>query len=172
MLNAPLITVYRFGVYFTAFLLGYFLLSHEAVQLTLENRRRPLLLAALGMNVGFTVLYWGQNYTDYAILKGFFANACAWVGTLAAIGCSRAWLDREGRASRWLVKHSWDIYVLHYLPLLIMAILLSRTALPPAAVYLFTALGGGGGTLVLSEVIRRIPGFRSLVLGTGASQKR
>lgn len=107
MLNAPLITVYRFGVYFTAFLLGYFLLSHEAVQLTLENRRRPLLLAALGMNVGFTVLYWGQNYTDCAILKGFFANACAWVGTL-----------------------------------------------------------------VLSEVIRRIPGFRSLVLGTVASQKR
>lgn len=165
ILNAPLITVYRFGVYFVAFLLGYYLLSHEGVQKTLEKWRWPLLIAALAMEAGFVVLHWGQNYTDYAILGSFYTNACAWVGTLAAIGCGRAWLDRETKVSRWLAERSWGIYVCHYLPLLAAAIWLGGTALPAAAVYLLTALLGALGTLGLYEVLRRIPVIRFLVLG-------
>ena len=165
VLNAPVITIYRFGVYCAAFLLGYYLLSCEKVQGMLTKWRWPLLLAALAMGVGFVALYWGQNYTDYAILGSFYTNAYAWVGTLAAIGCARAWLDRETGFSRWLVSKSWGIYVCHYLPLLLSAMWLGRTGLSASAVYLLTAILGGVGTVALYELLHRIPVIKFLVLG-------
>ena len=165
ILNAPVITVYRFGIYFVAFLLGYYLLSHERVQKTLEQWRCLLLVAALVMGVGFVALYWGQNYADYAILKNFYTNAYAWIATLAAIGCAQAKLDRETKTSRWLVSKSWGIYVCHYLPLLAAAWALYKTSLPALAVYPLTALLGGAGTLALYELLRRIPVIKYLVLG-------
>lgn len=169
VLNAPVIITYRFGVYFVAFLLGYYLLSQEKVQAGLEKLRWPLLGLALALGVGFVVRYWGQNYTDNAILNGFYTNAYAWLATLAAIGGGRAWLDRETRASRWLVTKSWGIYVCHYLPLLVSAILLSRTGWPALVVYPLTALLGLGGTLALYELLRRVPVVRFLVLGVRKS---
>lgn len=167
VLNAPMITVYRFGVYFVAFLLGYYLLSQEKVQEELTKWRWPLLLAAVAMGVGFVVVYWGRNYTDYAILGSFLTNAYAWTATLAAFGCGRAWLDRETKVSKWLVSKSWGLYVCHYLPLLAAAIWLKGTGVPAAIVYPLTALLGGAGALALYEIFRRIPVIRFLVLGQG-----
>lgn len=165
VLNAPVITVYRFGVYFVSFLLGYYFLSHERAQEILEKWHWPLLVAALGLGGAYVAAYFGQNYADGAVLESFFTNAYAWIATLAAVGCGRAWLNRETGFSRWLVGRSWGIYVCHYLPLLLAAWALFQTGLPPVAVYLFAGLLGGVGTLGLYEVLRRIPGIRRLVLG-------
>lgn len=165
VLNAPVITMYRFGVYFAAFLLGYYLLSCERVQVMMEKWHRPLLVISIAMGVGFVILYWGQNYTDAAVLESFFTNAHAWVATLAAMGCARAWLNRETGFSKWLVSKSWGIYVCHYLPLLLAAMVLPLTGLPPVLVYLLTALLGGVGTLAVYELLRRIPIVKWLVLG-------
>lgn len=164
-LNAPMITVYRFGVYFVAFLLGYYLLSQERVQEGLTQWRWPLLCAAAAMGVGFVAVYWGRNYTDYAILGSFLTNAYAWTATLAAFGCGRAWLNRETKASKWLVGKSWGLYVCHYLPVLATAIWLKGAGLPAVAVYPLTTLLGGAGALALYEILRRIPVIRFLVLG-------
>ncbi len=49
VLNAPVITMYRFGIYFVAFLLGYCLLAGERVQGLLKKWHLPLLLLALAM---------------------------------------------------------------------------------------------------------------------------
>lgn len=106
-----------------------------------------------------------QNYTDYAILGSFYTNAYAWVGTLAAVACGQAWLDRETGFSKWLVRKSWGIYVCHYLPLLVAAVWLNGSGLPAPAVYLLSALLGGAGTLILYEILRRIPVVKLLVLG-------
>ncbi len=165
LLNAPLITVYRFGIYFVAFLLGYYLLSQGKVQRELKRLRWPLLAAALAMGAGFVALHWGRNFTGDDILESFYTNAYAWVGALAAVACGQAWLDRETGFSKWLVGKSWGIYVCHYLPLLAAAIWLNGTGLPAAAVYLLTALLGGVGTLALYELLRRIPVVRWSVLG-------
>lgn len=165
VLNAPVITIYRFGVYVVAFLLGYYLLSCGKVQEMLAKWHWPLLATALGMGVGYVAVYFGQNYTEGAVLESVFTNAYAWVATLAAIGCARVWLDRETKVSRWLVSKSWGIYVCHYLPLLAAAWALYQTGLPAPAVYLLTALLGGIGTLGLYGVLRRIPVVKRLVLG-------
>lgn len=46
ILNTPVVTVYRFGIYGVAFLIGYFVLSHDAVTEKLGKTWRPLLIAA------------------------------------------------------------------------------------------------------------------------------
>lgn len=165
VLNAPVITMYRFGVYFVAFLLGYYLLSHESIQKALEKWCWPLLAVALAMGVGFVALFWGQNYTEGAVLEHFYTNVYAWIATLAAIGCAQDWLNRETGLSKWLVSKSWGIYVCHYLPLLLAAWRLPLLGLLPVCIYLLTALLGGVGTLILYEVLRRIPVVKRLVLG-------
>ena len=56
--------------------------------------------------------------------------------------------------------------------LLLTAMLLTeRTTLPAALMYLLTLVIGFGATLGLSEIIRRIPGIRWLVLGIRKEEK-
>ena len=42
VLNVPVLTMYRFGIYLAAFLMGYFILSHKKIQRELERFRLPL----------------------------------------------------------------------------------------------------------------------------------
>ena len=46
VLNLPVLTMYRFGIYLAAFLIGYLVLSHEAAQEALARFGLPLLAAA------------------------------------------------------------------------------------------------------------------------------
>ena len=55
--------------------------------------------------------------------------------------------------------------------LLTALLLTERTTLPVALTYLLTLLIGFGATLGLSEIIRRIPGIRWLVLGIRKEEK-
>lgn len=49
ILNMPVLTTYRFGIYFASFLIGYYVFSHEEVQEKIEKVCIPLLcLAGLG----------------------------------------------------------------------------------------------------------------------------
>lgn len=166
ILNAPVITVYRFGIYFTAFLLGYFVLSHDEVQARLERLRLPLLAAALALGVGYTVYAFGQNYTEGVYLKGFLPNVYAWLAVLAILGCGRAWFDKTGSFARYMTGASYGIYIVHYLFVLAPCYLLkSCSSLPVWCVYVLALLA----VLTLSPacyaLLRRIPVLRFLVLG-------
>ena len=62
ILNTPVIVVYRFGIYGTGFLLGYFIFSHDAVMERLEKWWLPLSLVVLGLGIGFVTVFWGEPY--------------------------------------------------------------------------------------------------------------
>ena len=164
--NVPVITVYRFGIYGFAFLLGYFVLSHDEVQETLEKFALPLGIAALVLGIGYVVCYFGQNYTDAPILQNFFTNLYLWVAVLAILGCGKKWLNGSSKFSDYMTKSSFGIYVTHYLPLIAAAYLLKTyTPLPALVIYLITAVCTFGGSVLLYEFIRRIPVLRYCVLG-------
>ena len=55
--------------------------------------------------------------------------------------------------------------------LLTASLLTERTTLPAALMYLLTLVIDFGATLGLSEIIRRIPGIRYLVLGIRKEKK-
>jgi len=164
--NVPVITTYRIGIYGAAFLIGYFILSHERAQAMLAKLRWPLLAMALITGIAYVLCYFGQDYTSAACLQSLFTNFYAWIATLAVLGCFQAWCGGENHLTRYLTRSSYGLYVLHYLPLLLSAwALKTYTALPPAVVYPLCAAAGLFGGLGLWELFRRIPLLRFTVLG-------
>ena len=62
ILNTPIIVVYRFGLYGTVFLIGYFVMSHDEVVERLKKSWVLFLAAALILGIVFCGRYFGQNY--------------------------------------------------------------------------------------------------------------
>lgn len=170
--NMPVITTYRLGIYLTAFLLGYAVFAHEAVMARVERMRWGTLAAAVIGAVAYGVWTNGQNFTDAAYLQSLWANVYLWAAVLAVLGNARHYLHQETAVSRFFTQRSYALYVVHYPVLLLTASLLTeRTTLPAALMYLLTLVIDFGATLGLSEIIRRIPGIRYLVLGIRKEKK-
>lgn len=166
ILNAPVFTTYRFGIYFTGFLLGYYLLSQERTQEMLQKYRLPLLGAAVAACLAEVAVFWGQNYTDDAVLKSALTNGYAWLAVLAVLGCGRAWLNKTNAFASYMAKSSFGIYVVHYLLVIAPCWWLKNcTALPAAACYLIGCAVVLVGSPLLYELLRRIPLVRYCVLG-------
>ena len=166
ILNAPVITVYRFGIYMVAFLLGYFVFSHDNVQEMLEKMCLPMLIVSLPMGIIYTVSYFGENYADAGVLQSLFTNVYTWFMVLTILGCGKKWFDRHNRFSEYMTKTGYGLYVLHYTFIAIPCYYLKNyTALPTWTVYIAALLIEFVCTPVLYEVISRIPVIRCLVLG-------
>lgn len=167
VLNAPMILVYRFGIYGLGFLIGYFFLSHNEVVERLTKWWCPLLIAAVFLAVAFVFFYFGKPYAEHSVLDTPLCNGFAWICVLAILAFMNRWGNFENAFSRWMSKKSWGLYVFHYLPIAMCAYNL-HTYVPdtPAVVcYLLTAVSAFAGSFLLYEIIRRIPVVRWCVLG-------
>lgn len=166
ILNAPVITTYRFGIYFVAFLLGYFVFSHEEVEEKLSKMHLPMLALAVLTGISYTIYYFGSNYAEDAVLKSIFTNVYAWIAILAILGCGRAWFDKTNAFADYMKRSSTGIYIVHYPIVLIFGYLLkNHTGLPVVFIYVFAVIGVLVFSPLLFEVLKRIPIIRYLVLG-------
>lgn len=166
VLNTPVLIVYRFGIYFTSFIIGYAVFSHEQVQERIAKMRIPMLVLALCGAIAYTVYYYGSNYTDAACLQSAFTNWYLWIATLAIFGCGKAYFDTKNKWTMYLSKVSFGVYILHYPVLLGVCYCLSQVVKAPAALSYPLALALGLGlTLALFLLIQKIPVVRYLVLG-------
>ena len=146
--------------------------AHEAVMARVERMRWGTLAAAVIGAAAYGVWTNGENFTDAAYLQSLWANVYLWAAVLAILGNARHYLHQERAVSRFFTQRSYALYVVHYPVLLLTAMLLTeRTTLPAALMYLLTLVIGFGATLGLSEIIRRIPGIRWLVLGIRKEEK-
>lgn len=166
VLNTPVIPVYRFGIYGTAFFLGYFVLAQESVVDRLSRRWLPLGAAAAILGTAYTVCYFGQDYVTPPVVNNLLSMAYSWTAILAIFAGMKKWADRSGPVLRWMGKRSFGLYVLHYLPMAAAAYYLNRyTALAPGLCYLLTGAAGFAGGYLLNGLIGAIPGLRWCVLG-------
>ncbi len=166
ILNTPIITTYRFGIYFTAFLIGYFLLSHDAVQEKIQKIHLPMLLLALAMGIAYTIYYFGQNYTEDPVLKSIFTNLYLWVAVLAILGSGKKWLNSTSPFSAYMTKSSFGIYIVHYLvTLAVCSFMKAPAALPVFLIYSISVVLSVAGSVALYELLKRIPVVRFWVLG-------
>lgn len=172
LLNTPVVAVYRFGIYGFTFLLGYYVFSHEAVTDQLRKYAVPLLIAAVGLGIAYTVHDFGQNYAVAPSVNSPLAVAYGWVMCLAVIGCMKRWGDRSGNITVFLAKKSFGLYIFHYLTLSACAYYLtSKASLPAGAVYALTVTAAFLGAYVLYELIARIPVLRWCILGIKKEKK-
>lgn len=164
--NMPLLTMYRFGIYFAAFLIGYFLFSHEEIQNKVQRYRIPFLIMTVGMAIGYTIYYFGTDYTADPCLKSLFTAIYLWFAILAILGCAKQWYHSQGKAAAYFTKISFGIYVLHYpVTLAVCWLLHNILALPAGAIYPLAIVLTFLLTVALYEILRRIPVVRYCVLG-------
>mgnify|MGYP003616799837 CR=1 FL=1 len=166
VLNLPLLTMYRFGIYGFAFLLGYFIFSHDAVQEAVEKIHIPMFIIVIPLGVVYVVCYFGTDYTSAQCLQSFFTNVYLWIAVLAILGCGKAWFNGSTRFSKYMTKSSFGFYIVHYPIIMVTCYLLHYYCnLPIILNYVAALVVEFVLTPVLYEIFRRIPVIRYLVLG-------
>lgn len=166
ILNVPVLTMYRFGIYFAAFLIGYYIFSHDRVQAIIEKICRPMLCLSVLSAVLYTLYYFGKDYTSPECLQSVTTNLYLWIAILAMIGCFRKYFNRENAFTRYMTKACFGIYILHYPVLTVTCYLLHYCfKLPAIWNYVIALAAEIIITPALYEGIKRVPVVRYFVLG-------
>ena len=172
VLNTPVIVVYRFGIYGLTFLLGYFVFAHDEVMDRLSKYSVALIAAALILGGVYVVFYFGENFAVMPTVNCIPAVAYAWIACLAILASMKRWGNVMHKFAGSISKRSFGLYVFHYLPLSATAYLLHKyTNLSALPSYLLVATAAFLGSLMLFEVISRIPILRWCVLGMKKEKK-
>ena len=172
ILNTPIIAVYRFGIYGFTFLLGYFVFAHDEVIDRLSKYSVLLIAAALILGVVYVVNYFGENYAVMPTVNCIPAVAYAWAACLAILASMKKWGNVMPKFASEISKRSFGLYVFHYLPLSATAYLLHKyTSVSALPSYLLVAIAAFLGSLILYEVISRIPVLRWCILGMKKEKK-
>lgn len=166
ILNMPVLTMYRFGIYFTAFLIGYYVFSHEEVQEIIEKVCIPTLCLAIISAVFYAFRYGGSNFTSSDCLQSMMTNFYLWIVILAIIGCGKKYFNQETGFTQYMTKSSFGIYILHYPVLIITCYMLHyHFDFPAIWNYVIAFVVEIIMTFVVYEVIKRVPLLRYFVLG-------
>lgn len=166
VLNPPIIQVYRFGIYIFSYLAGYYVFSQPQVMDALARRAPILCAAAAALGPVYLWHSWGKNYAVAPNVNSPLAIAYGWAACLAVFGGMKRWGDRTGPVAAFLARHSFGLYVCHYLALSAAAYgLVCCLHWRGAVVYLLSAVAAYGGGLALYAVLRHVPVVRYCVFG-------
>ena len=166
ILNTPVICVYRFGYYGIAFLLGYFVFSHDEVIEVLKKWFPALLALAVVLGAAFSYKYFGMNYADGPVNRTVLFVSFGWFASMAFLGGAAKYLNYTNTFMSFMSRHCWGLYVFHYLGISMVAHHIAGPGLVPAwAVYVLSLIAGFALPFVLEPVISRLPFFRWAVLG-------
>lgn len=166
ILNAPLITVYRFGIYLLMMLFGYYIFSNEKIIKKLERISIPLFIISIILGIIYVVIYYGKNYAENSVLTNIFTNIYLWISILSILGLGSKWLNFKNKFTEYMTKNNFNIYVLHYVIILSLGYLVTTyMKLPFVLNYIIILLSTVIILPVLIEIIKRIPIIRFIVLG-------
>lgn len=169
--NLPVITTYRFGIYFFTFLVGYFVFSHDEVINKIEKRWLSLSISAFVLGIIFVWCFFGKNYADGKCLQNILTNLYLWIAILAILGSGKKWLNWTSAFAKYMTKVSFGIYIVHYpITLAICYVLKNYVLWPTLMIYISAIAMTLFLSVVTNEIIRRIPIINFLVLGVKKTQ--
>ncbi len=173
ILNVPTISVYRFGIYLFMFFLGYFVFSHDEVIEKLKKIAVPMGIIAFIGGIAYTAFIYGKTFTDDSVLQSPITNIYLWTAVLAILGLGAKYLNFSNKFTKYMTKNNFAFYVLHYtIVLLIGYFCVTYLNLPFGFYYVIMAVGTVIILPVLTEIIKRIPVLRKLVLGISKPKKK
>jgi peptidoglycan/LPS O-acetylase OafA/YrhL len=166
MLNTPLVTAFRNGIYWFVFLLGYYVFSHNEALAKLRAAGSWLMTAAIILGVTACVVFAGAQYTVPAFLENHLVNAYLWVTCLAMLGWSQTHMNGTGRIWTYLKNRSFEIYIVHYPFILLIAYaLVTFTGWPMWANYIMLLVLAYPVAILIAEILARIPILRFWLFG-------
>ena len=169
--DAPLMGLYRIPFYIVPFLFGYFVFSQDKV-LDRFSKLGPYAAGLFFLMAGLYVWHWyPENYTSAAVQQDWSTMLFATLGSVCLVAVFRRYFDRSSSVTKFMSKRSFGIYVLHYLPLIVLATILKRTAISPVWIYLILIVCVPILSIALYELISRIPFIRWAVLGIKKQKK-
>lgn len=167
ILNMPLVTVYRFGIYLLMFLFGYYIFSNDTIIEKLEKCAIPLSIITLIYGIVFTIFNYGTNFVTDNFLQNIFTNIYLWLFILSAFGISKKYLDFSNNFTSYMNKNNFNFYVLHYTIEIIIAFVLVEYIKVPYFIlnYIILLLGTIVFLPIITEILKRIPFINKLLLG-------
>ncbi|MDR1894634.1 MAG: acyltransferase [Spirochaetales bacterium] len=166
LLNAPLITTFRNGIYLFVFLTGYYIFSNKKIIQVLIKYRYALLIAGILLGIVETYYFYGQNYAADACLQHPLTNLYAWIMMLAFLGFSKKHFDFTNAFLQYTKNRSFYWYLCHY-PIMAFTAYYITTffKLPMIYNYIVVLIVSSVGTLLFSEIICKVPVLRYWLFG-------
>ena len=154
---------FRNGLFMILFLLGYFVFSHDKVQEELEKHNVILLITAVVLFLIEIQRFWGKSFADLEVINNYLVFLYGWVMILAVIGNFKAYFNYTTRFTKYIGSRSFLIYIFHYLPMNIIAYcIITYLKLPIILNYVLVLILSFGVTIIICEVVYKIPGVRFL----------
>ena len=161
-----LANLYKPLFYFTVFLMGYFVFSHDEVQDKVKKAWIPLMACAVIAGIILIVTTWGQNNTSPEYLCSPMNCLYGWLMCLAMMGWFNARYDCTNAFSQYMTRSSYGLYIVHYLVIASFGYQMKvHTDLPPVAMYIILTIAVFVLSPAIYEILHRIPFIRWCVFG-------
>lgn len=160
-----LLNLYRPVYYFGVFLAGYYIFSSERVHEYLAREWMWYGLMAAIWCILFCVRFYGEDYTSPKVLQSFTCGIYCWSMALALIGLFKHRYDCTTPFSRYMTRSSFGLYIVHMTVCTSACLWLRSTALPVWSIYFLALIVTFAGSVLLWEVMRRVPFIRWCVFG-------
>lgn len=174
ILNIPVITSYRMGIYIFSYLIGYYFFANENIQLTLKKLWIPFLLVALVTGFLYIRKFYGTYYGDIAVLKNYLTTLFAYFMCLGLLGLGQVCLNSDKFSNTkfvtYMKKSSFGLYVLHIPVLLVACVFLTTKPIPLYALYISLFIIGLCGSFLFYEILKYIPFIRYALFGIKKKQ--
>jgi glucans biosynthesis protein C len=172
LLNVPVVTVFRNGIYIFVFLTGYFLFSQDIILEILVKFRLPLFLIGIILGIINVYYFYGENYAADECLQHPLTNAYAWIIILGILGVSQKHFNATNKFLEYIKSRSFYWYLTHIPIMAFFAhILITLFKLPMILNYILLLFITLIITIMFCEIVRLIPVLRYLLFGIRKTKK-
>lgn len=160
-----LFNLYRPIYYFGVFLVGYYIFSSERIHEYLSAQCVTFSILAVAWGIFFCVRFYGEDYSSPMALQSFACNIYCWSMVLALFGLFKRRYDCTTPFSQYMTRSSFGLYIVHMTVCTSACLWLKGTDLPLWAIYSLALIATFAGSVVLWEVLRRVPFVRWCMFG-------
>lgn len=143
------------GEYFALFMLGYMILSEDAVQAKLD-KSRWYLFAGFGVLTVLNMLFMNVWHCAYGISYDVFVRFISWVGILSLLGMGRHYLNFHNGITDYFSRASFPIYIFHQSFIILTAYYTLKVTSSVALQVIAILFGSFVLTMLTYEVFKRI----------------
>lgn len=143
---------FSLGKSLALFLLGYYFLSQDNVLECLEQHTGWLLSLWIAATVLSALLYY-----RFAYYGDLWVNLVGWLSILSLLVLGKRFLNKSTRATKYLNRMSYPIYLLHQTILVALAYYMAQMPLPLPALAASICIGSLLLTLAACHLLRQIP---------------